>query len=314
MRIAAAQLRPVWLDPGATTEKAIAAIAEAAAQGVELLAFPEAFLSGYPFWISRTDGAKFDDPRQKAAYAAYLGAAVELGGPELARIAEAVREHGVFTYLGITERGRTAGRGTVYCTLVAIDPAAGVVSAHRKLVPTYDERMVWGRGDGNGLRVHQVGDLHVGGLNCWENWMPAARLALYAGGEDIHVGVWPGSCALTADITRFIALEGRVWSLAAGGLLSPADVPAGFPLRDELAALTDPLPFNGGSGVVSPSGEWVIGPIEGEERLVIADVTREAVAAERLNSDPTGHYSRPDVLALTVDRRRHEPVVFVDGP
>jgi nitrilase len=313
VKVAAAQLRPVWLDPQATAAKVIATIADAAAQGVELLAFPEAFLSGYPFWISRTDGARFDDPRQKGAYAAYLDAAVELDGPELARIVEAVREHGVFTYLGITERGRTAGRGTVYCTLVAIDPAAGIVSAHRKLVPTYDERMVWGRGDGNGLRVHAVGELRVGGLNCWENWMPGARLALYAGGEDIHVGVWPGSSRLTADITRFIALEGRVWSLAASGLLSLADVPAGFPLRDELAALTEPLPFSGGSGVVSPSGEWVVGPIEDEERLVIAEVTGGAVRAERLNSDPTGHYSRPDVLALTVDRRRHEPVVFVDG-
>ena len=127
MRVAAAQYRPHWLDCDATTGQVVAIIADAAAQGVEIVAFPETFLSGYPFWIGRTDGAKFDDPAQKRAYAAYLDAAVEIGGPQITRITEAVREYSVFTYLGITERGRTCGRGTVYCTLVAIDPLLGVV-------------------------------------------------------------------------------------------------------------------------------------------------------------------------------------------
>jgi nitrilase len=169
VRVAAAQAHPCWLDPAATTEKVVAWLEDAAAQDVELVAFPETFLSGYPFWVELTGGARFDDARQKRAYAAYLDAAVELDGPELARVREAAGDLGVFVYLGTTERDASCGRGTVFCTLVAIDPAAGMVSAHRKLMPTYEERLVWGTGDGHGLRVHRVAGTRVSGLNCWEN-------------------------------------------------------------------------------------------------------------------------------------------------
>ncbi|HWH02016.1 MAG TPA: nitrilase-related carbon-nitrogen hydrolase, partial [Pilimelia sp.] len=150
MRIAAAQARAPWLDPTAGVAAVVDHLGRAAAEGVSLVAFPETFLSGYPIWLSVTGGARFDDPAQKAAYAAYLDAAVTLHGAHLTTVRTAVGDLGVFCYLGITERVR----GTVYCTLVAIDPDRGVVSAHRKLVPTYEERLVWGAGDGHGLRTH----------------------------------------------------------------------------------------------------------------------------------------------------------------
>jgi nitrilase len=201
MKVAAAQVRPVWLDKVATAERVVTWVERAARDGVQLMAFPETFLPGYPSWVCRTDGARFDDPQQKLAYAEYLDAAVELDGPELAMITEAVRDLGVLVYLGVAERGVAAGRGTVFCALVAIDPDDGIIGRHRKLVPTYDERLVWGWGDGHGLRVHRVGRWQVGGLICWENWMPQARHALYADGEELHVSVWPGSVALTRDIT-----------------------------------------------------------------------------------------------------------------
>ncbi len=311
MRIAAAQARPAWLDPDATTKKVLDLLGEAAQQRVELLAFPETFLSGYPFWVERTGGARFNDARQKAAYAAYLDAAVELGGPQVRTITEAVRDVGVLTYLGVTERGSGPARGTVFCTLLAVDPAGGVVGRHRKLVPTYEERLVWGHGDGHGLRVHTVGQTRVGGLNCWENWLPQARHALYAQGSDLHVSVWPGSPRLTQDITRFIALEGRVFSLAASGLLSLQDVPSDFPLRDELEA-QDSVYYSGGSAVAAPDGTWVVEPVADEERLVVADIDVAAVRRERHNFDPTGHYSRPDVFEVRVDRRRREASTFSD--
>ncbi len=183
VRVAAAQARPCWSDPQATTKKVLAWLEDAAAQGVELVAFPETFLSGYPFWLELTGGARFDDPAQKRAYAAYLEAAVAMDGPEVRQITEAARDLGVLVYLGTTERATGSARGTVFCTLVAIDPGAGVVSTHRKLMPTFEQRLVWGTGDGHGLQVHRYAGSRVGGLNCWENWMPQARHALYAQGE-----------------------------------------------------------------------------------------------------------------------------------
>lgn len=143
--------------------------------------------------------------------------------------------------------------------------------------------------------------------------MPLARTALYAGGEDVHVSVWPGSSRLTRDITRFVAREGRVWSLAAGALLSLDDIPDDFPLYDELAA-DGPFGFDGGSALAAPDGSWVVEPVRGEERLVTGEVTAADVRQERHNFDPTGHYGRPDVLHLSVDRRRLDGVSFRDVP
>jgi nitrilase len=308
MRVAAAQARPHWLDPAATTKKVVSWLEMAASQQVELVAFPETFLSGYPSWLEHTGGARFDDPDQKRAYAAYLSAAVELPGPEITVITEAARDLGVFVYLGTAERMR----GTIFATLVAIDPTAGIVSAHRKLMPTHEERLVWGIGDGHGLRVHQVGATKVGGLNCWENWMPQARNALYAQGEELHVSVWPGNPRNTVDITRFIAREGRVFSLAVNGLLGLSDVPADFPLRAALeeAGVTDYC--RGGSAIAGPDGNWIIEPVADQERLIVADLDIALVAQERHNFDPTGHYSRPDVFTVTIDRSRREAVHFRD--
>ncbi|AHH99461.1 carbon-nitrogen hydrolase family protein [Kutzneria albida] len=312
MRVAAAQLRCPLLDPATGVRKVLDSLRSAAARDVHLVAFPEAFLSGYPVWPMITDGARFEAAVQKAAYAAYLDAAVELDGPELRQVAEAVSDLGVFTYLGITERGTGPGRGTVYCTLVALAPGRGVVSAHRKLMPTYEERLVWGTGDGHGLRVHEVAGMRVGGLSCWENWMPLARHALYAGGSDLHVSTWPGGPALTRDITRFIALEGRMYSLAVGAIIDYADVPAGFPLRQQMLDSGETSPYTGGSAIAGPDGKWIVEPVDGEERLLVADLDPAAVRGARQNFDPTGHYARPDVFQVTVNRTRLTAAHFQD--
>jgi nitrilase len=309
MRIAAAQTAPVWGDPAATAARVVDWLGRAAAAGVDLVAFGETFLSGYPFWVARTDGARFDAADQKEAYAFYVDAAVRLDGPELNAVREAAGDLGLFVYLGVTER--SVSGGTVYATLVAVDPERGVVSAHRKTMPTYEERMVWGIGDGHGLRVHDVGGVRVGGLNCWENWIPVARHSLYAQGIDLHVAVWPGSTRLTEDITRFIAKEGRCYVLSAGALLRDTDVPEGFPLK--AAGFSGPeLAYDGGSAIAAPGGAWLEPPVAGEERLVIAEIDPGRVRGERQNFDPAGHYFRADVFSVTVDRRRLEPGAYVD--
>jgi nitrilase len=313
MIVGAAQASSVWLDRTGTTDKIIDLLAQAGGQDVDLLAFPETFLSGYPFWVMLGGGGRFGDPEHARAYGAYLEAAVELDGPELRRIAEAASDLHVFVALGVSERGRSSGRGTVYCTLVAIDPERGLVGAHRKLNPTHTERLVWGRGDGHGLRTHRVGAVRVGGLNCWENWMPLARHALYADGEELHVAAWPGSAAQTRDITRFIALEGRVYVVLASGLISAQSVPKPFPFYQLIKDKPQGF-YNGGSCIVAPDGSWVVEPRAGDEELIVAEIDPSRVAAARSSFDPAGHYARPDVFAVTVDRQRQSAVTFTDEP
>ncbi len=310
MRIAAAQTAPVWGDKQATADKVVEWIQKAAADDVELVAFGETFLSGYPFWVARTDGARWDAPDQKEAYAFYLEGAVRLDGPELGEIEAVVRDTGVFAYLGVTER--SASGGTVYATLVAIDPELGIVSRHRKTMPTFEERMVWGTGDGHGLRVHDVGGVRVGGLNCWENWLPVARHSLYSQGIDLHIAAWPGSVGLTQDITRFIAQEGRCYVLSAGALLAQDSIPAEFPIRAAALEGAPDMMYDGGSAVAAPDGSWVVEPVAGEERLVVAEIDLARVRGERQNFDPAGHYFRGDVFQVTVNRRPIEPVAFED--
>lgn len=313
LRVAAVQAHPAWLDPAAGVGLVVGWLERAAREGAKLVAFPESFLPGYPFWVMLQGGEQMGEQRQLVAYRRYLEAAVELDGPELMRIAEAVSDLGVFCYLGIGERGAGPARGSVYATLVAFDPQLGMVSAHRKLKPTYTERTVWADGDGHGLRVHELGGgVRVGGLNCWENWMPLARFALYAGGEDVHVLAFPGSRWGTELIARAAAFEGRVFAVAASGLLSAADVPEDFPLREVIVEKPEGW-YDGGSCIAGPDGLWVVEPVVGEERLVIADLEMGRVAAARHLFDPTGHYHRPDVFGVSVDRRRRAAAVFDDG-
>lgn len=309
MKVAAIQAAPVFLDAAATLDKTLALMREVAEAGAELCVFPETFLSGYPAWSDITDSGKFNEAGQKAAYAAYIEGSVYGDGPEMAAIAEEARQLGIFTYLGLIERDRSGG--SVYCSLAAFDPEKGLVSMHRKMRPTHAERMVWSNGDGAGLKVHAYKNFRVGGLNCWENWMPLARYAMYAQGEHLHVSTWPGFPWLTRDIARFTALEGRVYVVAVGGVLTAKDIPDGFPLKSEMVKVGDRY-LTGGTRIVGPDGEQIAEAGEGEETILYADLDVNRVLEERQNFDPAGHYSRRDVLKLEVDRTRQNAIEVVD--
>jgi nitrilase len=299
-----AQMAPVWLDRDATLTKVEAWVTDAADQGCGLVVFGETLVPGYPFWIERTDGARFESATQKAWFSRYLDQAVRVEQGHLDGVCRAARAGGVHVVLGCLTAPADRGGHSVYCTLVHISAEGRVLTEHRKLVPTHEERLVWSPGDGHGLVVHRVGPFTVGGLNCWENWMPLPRVALSAKGEDLHLALWPGCRRNTEDLTRHMAREGRSFVASVSGLLRPEDVPADLPQRE---LLVDParLPLaDGGTCLAAPDGSWVVEPVVDEERLIVVTIDHGAVREERQNFDPVGHYSRPDVLRLMVDERR----------
>jgi nitrilase len=306
------QMAPVWLNREKTLDKVLGYVAQAADQQCRLIAFSEVIIPGYPFWIERTDGARFNSPIQKKIFAHYMANAVQIEAGHLAPLCTLAGQRKVSVYVGCIERPADRGGHSLYCTLVYINEAGVIASVHRKLMPTYEERLAWSTGDGHGLRVHALGAFTVGGLNCWENWMPLARTALYGQGEDLHVAAWPGAKDLTQDITRFIALESRSYVLSASGLMRTADIPEDMLHREEILANSQPIMTDGGSCIAGPDGAWVVPPVVNEERLLVATLDHERVRQERQNFDPSGHYGRPDVIQLTVNRSRQSTIRLVD--
>jgi nitrilase len=308
--VALAQITPVWLDRDATLAKILATLEDAAGRGAGLVVFGEGLLPGYPFWPELTDGARFDNAVQKELFAHYAANAVDLEAGELDAVCRRAGELGVAVYLGVIERCAARGGFSLYACLVYISPAGRIESAHRKLVPTYEERLVWAPGDGHGLQVHDLGEFRIGGLNCWENWMPLPRAALYGQGENLHVAVWPGSARNTEDITRFIAKESRSWVVSVSGLLPRDAIPDSAPHADRIRAAAPPWLANGGSCVAAPDGSWLLEPQIEAEGVWCVSLSLDTVARERQNFDPAGHYSRPDITRLKVRRKRQKTVSF----
>jgi nitrilase len=310
LTIGLAQIAPVWLDRAGTLSKMLDQVRAAKEAGCRLVAFGEALLPGYPFWIERTNGAVFNSPMQKEIHAYYMDQAVQIEAGHLDPLCAAAKETGVTVVTGIIERPLDRGGHSLYASLVYIDAEGVIQSVHRKLMPTYEERLTWSPGDGHGLRVHRLEAFTVGGLNCWENWMPLARAAMYGQGEDLHIAVWPGGVHNTRDITRFIATESRSYVVSVSGLMRKSDFPQNTP---HLATILDNSPdvlANGGSCIAGPDGKWVVEPAAGEEKLIVAAIDHKRVREERQNFDPAGHYGRPDVTQLKVNRTRQSTVSY----
>lgn len=300
--VAAVQATPVFLDRDATTDKVCALVKEAAEHGAELIVFGESFIPAYPDWVWRTP-AWSDSAFVKRLYAN----AVSVPSPTLQRIGEAAAEASAYVVIGVTE----IDGGTLYNTLLYLGPDGSLLQRHRKLMPTGGERTVWGMGDGSELGVVRTPFGVVGGLLCWENYMPLARAAIYAQGCDIYLApTWDTSDSWVATL-RHIAKEGRQFVIGVAPLLRGSDVPED--LRGTLYGLEDDWMSRGLATIVAPGGKVIAGPVEEREEILYADLDLADVREQRRMFDPVGHYSRPDVFTLHVDTRAKSSVRFGDG-
>lgn len=311
LKVAMAQIAPAWLKKERTMEKIIASIKDAGKQHCELIVFGEGLLPGYPFWIALTNGAEWNSSLQKEMHAFYIRNSITIEKGELNVVCKLAKENKMAVYLGIIERAANRGGHSLYCSLVYINQSGEIKSVHRKLQPTYDERLTWAPGDGNGLQVHPLKNFTAGGLNCWENWMPLTRTALYGLGEDLHIAVWPGSDHNTRDITRFIALESRSFVVSVSCLMRKEDFPEDTPHLARILENAPKILANGGSCIAGPDGEWIVEPVVNTEGLIIKTLDFDRVLEERQNFDPAGHYSRPDVTKLSVNRERQSIIDLI---
>ncbi|MDG1263468.1 MAG: carbon-nitrogen hydrolase family protein [Flavobacteriaceae bacterium] len=304
LQVALAQISPVWLNKNKTLDKVKTAMLEAYKEKAQLIIFGEGLLPGYPFWLALTNGAQWDLKINKVLHAHYVQNSVDIENGDLDEVCALASQYKMAVYIGIIERASNRGGHSLYCSLVFINDQGVICSVHRKLQPTHDERLTWAPGDGNGLQVHSHKGFTLGGLNCWENWMPLPRAALYGMGENVHCAVWPGSEHNTKDITRFIARESRSYVISVSALMTKNDFPKDTPYFEELLDAAPDNLANGGSCVANPDGSWLIEPIVNSEGVFCAEIYLNRIYEERQNFDPSGHYSRPDVTQLHLNRER----------
>ncbi len=310
-KIAVIQNPPVLLDLAASIAGAVASIEEVAQAGAKLAVFPEAFLPGYPTWVWRLrpggdmglSGEIHDRLRNNA---------VDVNNGALAPIMEAAREHGITVVCGMHEIDRRYSGSTLYNTVVVIGPDGSLLNRHRKLMPTNPERMVWGMGDASGLRVVDTPVGRIGCLVCWENYMPLARFALYAQNLEVLIApTWDCGEGWLATL-RHIAREGGCWVISLATAMHSSDVPQGFPQRDELFAAEEWL-CDGDAVVFEPWGGPVAGPLHQKKEVLYAEIDPARAARSRRSFDVAGHYARPDIFQLSVNRAAMIPASFSDA-
>jgi nitrilase len=312
---AIAQDSPVFLNLKQSLAKACELIGRAAAQGAQLIAFPETWLPGYPVWLDLApNAALWDYAPAKSLFALLYENSLTLDGPEVQALAEKAAEHGVLVVMGAHER---VG-GTLYNTMLYIGPQ-GLLGLHRKLIPTYTERLIWGQGDGSTLTVVDTALGRIGGLICWEHWMPLARAAMHARQELVHVAQWPTCKEMSLVASRHYAFEGQCFVIAAGSMLTRDEAlsninGASRELLQDMPGARGDLLLSGGSAIISPNGDLLAGPWQGQTGILLAEIDPACFVEGRLLLDVDGHYSRPDVFRLEVNEAPRAGVVFTTPP
>ena len=300
VKVAAVQAAPVYTDQARSVEKAIGLVAEAAALGAKLIVFPETWLPGYPAWLDCCrDVALWDHEPTKRVFARLMDNSVVVPGSVTEALGAAAREHGIVLNIGVHERVvEGPGRGTLYNTMLTFGMDGALLNRHRKIMPTYTERMIWGQGDGSSLRAVATDLGRIGGLICWEHWMPLARQVLHQSGEDIHIAAWPQVKEMNLIASRHYAFEGRCFVIACGAVMRASELPSELEPIESLKQAPDALVLNGGTAIIAPDGSLLAGPVFEEEAILTADLDLSRIAEESLSLDVAGHYSRPDVFEV----------------
>jgi len=308
-RVAVVQAAPSFFDPDAGIDTVARFTAEAAEQGAELVLFPEAFIGGYPWGLAFGTAVGGRSPAGRRTFERYLQGAIDVPGDHTARLGEIAAQHGVVLAVGVIERDSTFSGGTLFCTLLYFGPDGTLLGKHRKLKPTAAERLIWGEGDGSTMPVFQTKVGRVGGLICWENYMPLARMAMYGKGTQIYLAPTADARDRWQSTLQHIALEGRCFVLGCNQYVTRDMYPADLEIPEELERWPETL-CRGASAIYDPAGECLAGPLLDTEGVLIAEVDLGAIDRGVFDFDVTGHYARPDVFHFSVDERPRAPVHF----
>lgn len=293
----------------AMLQRSAEGVREARAAGAELVVFPETWIPGYPAWLDVCrDVALWDHSPAKAVFARMARDSVTVPGPTLDALAAMAREAKVTLVVGVTERvNHGIGRGTLYNSLLTIGPDGMLLNHHRKLVPTYSERMVWGAGDAEGLRAVETPAGRVGALICWEHWMPLARQAMHESGEDVHVAAWPTAHEMHQVASRQYAFEGRCYVLVAASLMRARNLPAELETHPDRVTSPEQWVLRGGSAIIGPEGRYLVEPVYDQPQVLVAELDLARIRQESMTLDVTGHYHRPELFDFAVRRRGCRP-------
>lgn len=310
VRVAVVQSAPVLFDWKATVDKTCRLIREAAEKGAQLVLFPEAFIPAYQWGLYHGTVIGRRDPAGRRDWFRYWSNAIDVPGPATAAIGEAARDAKVYVIIGVIERDTTYSGGTLYCTALFFGPDGRLLGKHRKLKPTAAERYIWGEGDGSTMPVLDTELGKMGALICWENYMPLARMAMYAKGVQLYLAPTADSRDTWQSTIRHIACEGRCFVISCCQYVTKDMYPKDLELIHELDPMPDVI-SRGGSAIISPLGEYVAGPLFGEEGILVADLDMSLIAQGKYDFDVVGHYARPDVFRLIVNEKPQHPVETV---
>ncbi len=308
-KVAVVQAASVLFDRQATIDKAYQLISEAGNNDAKLVLLPEAFIPAYPRGLSFGMAVGSRSTEGRSLWKKYWDNAIEVPGPDTEALGAAAREAGTYLAIGVIERDRDYSRGTLYCTLLYFNPDGKLIGKHRKLKPTGAERLIWGEGDGSTLPVFETDFGKIGGLICWENYMPLARMAMYSKGVEIYLAPTADQRDSWQATLRHIACEGRCFVLGCNQFVKKDMYPNDLETLHELDDQPDVI-CRGGSVIISPFGEVIEGPLYGEEGILYADLDLGEVVKGKVDFDVVGHYARPDVFQLLINEEPLEPIKY----